>query len=194
MLPALPPTKVSSASTVVPDHHRVSASELAFLEGSADSLEHEPCRLLSNAKRPCQFVDETPFLQFASIHTAVIHLSRPRRNVHDRPDLHGELLLARIAEPQAARLDERKLLRSAAGAVNLAIRQANESPLKGALRVCGVGNRFWRVFRTRPVWVSMRRYYTNTHVCQGYSYRLGRKTDLRYGPQNLRAKSSVHRS
>ena len=60
-----------------------------------------------------------PFLQLTSIQNAVIHLSSPSAESSNTvPDLEGELLLAPIAEPDAASLDERVLIGAAARAVD----------------------------------------------------------------------------
>ena len=90
-----------------------------------------------------------PFLQLQSIQKAHIHLSSPKgRILEDRPHLQRELLLAALAEPDAASLDERVFLRSATRARNNAIRPAKiKGILKAAVGITEVNNRLLKSLR-----------------------------------------------
>lgn len=123
--------------------------ELALPQGRANPLQHEPCRLLRNAEIAGKFVRANTVLAIRQ-HPHCRHpLIKAERGIfHDRLDLHRELLLAGIAEPKPARLDERKLLRSTPRAVNLAVRPAKANRgFKSALRIGKVGNRFLEGFQ-----------------------------------------------
>ena len=87
----------------------------------ANAMENEPCGILANAKDASEFITTDSVLGVRQ-HPDRNHpfVESKRRVLHDRSDLHRELLFADIAEPQTASLDERMLRLSAAGAGHFA--------------------------------------------------------------------------
>ena len=149
-------------------HFRLCA-ERPIVQSPTNPMEHEPCGLLGNAKHLRQFVrrnatlarDQHPHCRHPLIKTE-------RRIFHDCLDFDGELALARIAEPNPPRLDERELLCATPRATNAAIRPAEfNCVIEGPLRIGKVGNGFlecaWRLHR--------KHYKLNAHVCQVICYR-----------------------
>ena len=108
------------------DFHATTAElrpEEIVLHDLADSLEHEPCRLLMNPQRLPEFVTADAVLAVAK-HPKRRHpfVKSDGRILHDRADLQGELLLAGVAEPDAPGLDERVFRRIAARTRHLTVR------------------------------------------------------------------------
>ena len=164
MFDALPPLNASSASTSVPTELRSAGSTL--FHSLANPLKHEPCRLLGNAKRPRQFVRRNPILAVRQ-HPDRNHplIKAKGRIFHDRLNLDGELLLAGIAEPQAASLDEREVLSAAPRAVNLAVREPQlDRVLESPFRIAEVRNRLlqslWFVHHAKTIY--------HIHMCVKY--------------------------
>ena len=92
---------------------------LCLLESQADTLKHEPCRLLGNAQGSAKFV-RTDTVLAVDQHPHCRHplIESKRGILKDRPDLDRELFLAALAEPNQARLDERVLIVTAARAAD----------------------------------------------------------------------------
>jgi len=117
------------------------ASKRPLFQSLTNPLKHEPCRLLGNAKRPRQFVGRDSVSAIRKHPDRNHPLIKTKGGVfHDGFNLHGELFLAGIAEPNPARLDERELFSATPRAVNATIREAKfhgilESPL-GVRKVC----------------------------------------------------------
>src|SRR5271166_2159433 len=99
--------------------------ETSRLHCFADAVKHEPRRLLSNADSLSQFVTADTFLaRRQHPHSGHPFVHADRRILENGSDLHRELLLAAVAEPYPAGLQERVEFRAAAGAVDAAIRPA----------------------------------------------------------------------
>ena len=98
-------------------------SKEIILQSQSKPLQHEPCRLLSDAKSAMDFhatnailaVTEHPESRHPFIHTE-------RRILKDRSQFERELLLAGVAKPDAASLNERMFFRAATWTRYLAIR------------------------------------------------------------------------
>ena len=109
----------------------------AIVQGSSEPLKHEPCRLLGNAQSAVNLhagnavlaIDQHPKARHPLVET-------DRRIFKDRIDLERKLLVAATAEPDAPRLDEVVLFRTATRAMNLAIRPAQANGVvESSLRI-----------------------------------------------------------
>jgi|SRR5271156_4563480 len=111
--------------------------EAARLHGLPDAVKHEPCRLLGDANVFGQFIAADAILAGCQHPDGGHPLVHPDRGIlKDRPDFHRELLLAAVAEPYPAGLQERVRVRSAAGTIDPAIGPAKlHSIAKSAFRV-----------------------------------------------------------
>jgi hypothetical protein len=111
--------------------------ERSVLHSFADTVKHEPCRLLRNTDRAVEFVAGDAVLAVANHPNCRHPLVQPNRGIlKDGSDLDCELLLAAIAEPEFPRLHKRIAFRTATGAGNLLIRPAQElRVVKSAVRV-----------------------------------------------------------
>jgi len=109
----------------------------AILHRKPNTVHHEPCGLLSDPKSTPHFVGTDSVL---GVHNEP-HGNHPfihaeRRILKDGTHLDGELFLASLTEPHAARRDKRVLRRIAARARYRAIRPAQSHGIvKRALRV-----------------------------------------------------------
>jgi hypothetical protein len=83
-------------------------SKEVILQGQAETLEHEPCGLLSNPKSPSDLATADTVLAIDQ-HPKCRHpfVESKRRILKDAAQLDSELLLASLAEPKKARLNER---------------------------------------------------------------------------------------
>src|SRR5580658_256291 len=119
-----------------------------ILDSKPKALQHEPCRLLRNAKGAVNLhagnailaVDQHP----KSGHPLV---KSEGRILENRSQFQGELLLALVAEPDAARLDERMLGVAATRTNHVPVRPAQFlGKLKGAVRIREVNDGFLKCF------------------------------------------------
>lgn len=114
----------------------------AIVQRSSQTLKHEPCRLLRNAKRAVNLHTGDSVLAIDQ-HPKACHplVETDRRILKDRIDLERELLVAATTEPNAPRLDEVIRFRTATGAMDLAIRPAQANGIiKSPLRIGEVNN------------------------------------------------------
>lgn len=111
--------------------------ELLFMQGEANAVHHEPCGLLSDSQSAGYFVRTDSILGIHDEPNGNHPLVHAERGVFkDGPYLDGELLLAVLAEPNAARRDKRMLHSLAAWTSDFAIRPAQlYGIVKRALRV-----------------------------------------------------------
>ena len=94
------------------------------VERHADAVQHEPCRLLSDAECAGNFARADAVLAVAENPVSAHPLIEAQGGVlKDRSDLEGELLFAALAVPDLASLDEGVLLRTAARAANNTVRE-----------------------------------------------------------------------
>jgi len=108
-----------------------------FLHGFANTMQHEPCRLLSHADRAVEFIAGDSVLAIAD-HPDRCHplVQTDWGILKDRADLDGELLLAAVAEPKPTGLHKRVGVRPATRASNLLVRPAERLRVfKSAVRV-----------------------------------------------------------
>src|SRR5690606_30945086 len=86
-----------------------------FLEGQAQPLEHEPCRLLGDTQRASEFMGANAVLEVGEHpHSGEPLVESDSGILKDGSDLDGELSLgvaAILALPQATGLDEAHVLR-----------------------------------------------------------------------------------
>jgi predicted RNA-binding Zn-ribbon protein involved in translation (DUF1610 family) len=96
-----------------------------FLHRLTNTMQHEPCRLLGDASATRNLVRRDAIFAVGN-HPSDHHpLVEGQSGVlKDRPNLEAELLLASIAFPDAASLDECMFLRSAAGTRDQTVRPA----------------------------------------------------------------------
>jgi hypothetical protein len=121
-----------SANVGFIDFHRaaIAAAHLCkrtALHRFADAVKHEPCRLLSDAQSPVEFVAGDSVLAVTD-HPDRCHplVKADGRVFEDRAHLDGKLLLAAVAEPQSAGLYKGVAFGIAARTRNLVIRPAQE--------------------------------------------------------------------
>jgi hypothetical protein len=96
--------------------------EGASLHGVSDSMEHEPCGLLSDAQIAGDLVAADSVLAVYDEPDGGHPLVHSEGAIlEDGPNLHGELLLAGVAVPDAASRDEGVPIRAASWASDLAI-------------------------------------------------------------------------
>ena len=105
-------------------------------------MKHEPCRVLANPDSLAKFIAADSVLAVRQHPERHHPLVESKRGIfHDGSHLDGELLLAVVAEPDAASLDERVLGLSAAWAGYIPSRPTElDSGIKGPLRVAEVGD------------------------------------------------------
>ena len=132
--------------------------------GLANPMKHEPCRLLRDSERPVKLVRANAILAVADHPDRYEPLVQAKSGVlKDRAHLDRELLLAGVAEPDAASFDERVLRRSAARAGDVAA---------GPAQMCGIlkGVIFVRELRDcllKCLWfLHVRNRILKPHVCQ----------------------------
>src|SRR5579864_3166159 len=149
------------------------APKLLLRQGLTNPLQHEPCRLLGNAKRPRQFMRRDSIAAIRQHPDRSHPLVKAKRGIfHDRFDFDGELLLAVVAEPNPASLNERELLSTAPRARNFAIRPPQFAGIaETILRIGKIGYGFLQSLWFLNVGVHGKKYILNPHVCQVYSYR-----------------------
>src|SRR6185437_15936206 len=143
-------------------------SRISLMQGQAQTLQHEPCGLLGDSQSAVNF--QTAHTVFAiDQHPKSSHplIERDWRILHYSSNLEGELLIAVIAKPDAASLDERMLRSLATGTGHFSIWPAQfDRILKTAFRVGKVNNRllqgFWLFHESRVAGVYMCVKYINT--------------------------------
>jgi hypothetical protein len=123
--------------------------EEIILQSKPKTLQHEPCRLLSytdgamnlHAADAVLAVDQHP----ESGHPLI---QSNGRVLHYRADLHGELLLAHVAEPNPTCLEKRVFSFATARTGDMPVwPAAGNSIVKGSPGVGKVGNRFLEGFQ-----------------------------------------------
>lgn len=109
------------------------------LHRKADSVEHEPCGLLSDAKSAGHFVGTDTVLAVSNHPNSDEPLVQRKRGIlKDSPDLHGELPLSMdaLALPLALILEEHSVLTATGRASHLAVRPAQlNHELEAVVRV-----------------------------------------------------------
>jgi hypothetical protein len=157
------------------------AADLGRIEGMlsqdfADSLQHEPCRRLRHSQSAAKLMRTDTVFRIRQQPKRGHPLVKADGGIfHDGLYLDRELALAGVAEPQAARLDERVLRRVAAWAYNVAIRPAQLlGILKAAVGVAKIDDGLLQRFRLWNVLsgVHVENDTTSSHVCQLVYYRL----------------------
>src|SRR5438309_3450736 len=143
-------------------------AELFALHDFADALQHKPCRRLRNFNRARQLVATNSVLAVRQHPEGDHPLVEGDRGIfHDGLDLDRKLLLAGVAKPDAASLDERVLGCRTARADNLTIRPAQLDRIgKTAVWIGKVHNRFLQRFRLLEGSVHKQYYTASAHVCQ----------------------------
>ena len=114
------------------------------LHGEPDTVEHEPCGLLSDSERARDFIGANPVFAVGQQPHGNHPLVHPERRIlEDSPDFDGELLLAPFAEPDSPRRDKRVRGVAASRARNNTIMPAEPHGIvKRLLRVAKKRNRF----------------------------------------------------
>src|ERR1700722_6035833 len=122
-------------------------------QGSAETVKHEPCRLLSDSQSAVNLHAGDAILAVAE-HPKSGHplIHAQRRILEDRSDLERELLIASTAEPDAASLDEVVLVGITARTHNLAtgptkLHGVVETPLRVREVRNGLLKCLWRVHK-----------------------------------------------
>ena len=124
-------------------------SEVTTLHSQAEPLQHEPSRLLGDAKSAVNLHAANAVLAVDD-HPKGHHplIQSKRRVLKDGSNLERELLLAFVAEPDAARFDKRVPILAATWASHLAGRPAQlNGILEGPLWVGEVNNGLLKSFR-----------------------------------------------
>src|SRR5271166_5902865 len=135
--------------------------------GFTNPVQHEPCRLLTDAESLPQLVAADSVLAVAD-HPKRSHplVKADGRIFHHRVDLDRELLFALITKPDAPSLDKRVLGLAATWTGDIATGPAQPYRiLESTVRIREVNNRFLECF-----WVFHDSNSTlNSHVCQAFS-------------------------
>ena len=111
--------------------------ERAIVKRRAQTLKHEPRRLLSNSKSAVNLHTRDTVLAIDK-HPESDHplIESERRILKDRVDLERELLITAATEPEFARLDEVVFLRATTRTMDVAIRPAKANGvLEGTVRI-----------------------------------------------------------
>jgi len=120
------------------------STKRAIVQRSAETLKHEPCRLLGDAQSAVNLHAGNAVLAINQ-HPESSHplIEAKRRVLKDRSDLQRELLIAATTEPQFPSLNEVVLLGATPGAEHLAIRETQGlGVFKAAVRIGEVNNGF----------------------------------------------------
>ena len=116
--------------------------ERTSLHRKANPVQHEPCRLLSDAEGACHFVGTDSILAVRNHPNGDEPLVERQRGIfHDGPDLRGELPMAVdvLALPLALILQEHNVIATAGGADDFAVRPAEpDHELDAVIGVCEV--------------------------------------------------------
>src|SRR5258708_9562230 len=123
-------------------------SERSAMQSLTNPLEHEPCRALSHPDSLTEFIATDPVLASDQHPDGDHPLIKTDGGILEHGfNLDGKLLLAVIAEPDAARLDKRMLLGTATWAEHDSIRPTQlDSVVEGPLRIGEVDHRFLERF------------------------------------------------
>jgi hypothetical protein len=108
----------------------------------ADTVKHEPCRVLANAQSPAKFVATDTVLAVRQHPESNHPLIKSKWGIfHDGADFDGELLFADVAEPYPSSLNERMFGLSASWAGNLSANPTKRNGgFKSPLWVAEVGD------------------------------------------------------
>ncbi len=124
--------------------------EEVILQSQAEPLQHEPCGLLRNSQSAVNF-HATHTVLAINQHPESCHpfVESQRGVLENGSQLERELLLAGVAEPDAASLDKRVLFGAAMWTGHFPIRPAERLGIvEGALRIAEVNDCFLQCFRS----------------------------------------------
>lgn len=125
-------------------------AEKVILQSQAETLQHKPCRLLGNSQSAVDFHAAHTILTIHQHPESGHPLIESQRGVLENgSQLKSELLLAGVAEPDAASLDKRVLFGAATWTGHFTIRPAKAlGVVESALRITEVNDCFLQCFRS----------------------------------------------